>query len=78
MSLGPAPCGGKRQFDELAASLRERANIVQTGLENVGLSCERLTTPQLINLYYQIYNPMTSNEQKLASLGEMGVKEYVL
>lgn len=68
----------KRQFDELFATLRDRVTIVQSGLSSVGLASERLTTSELIELYYEIYNPGTSREQKLQSLGAMGVKEYVL
>jgi type IV secretory pathway VirB4 component len=68
----------RRQFDELSATLRDRVTIVQAGLSSVGLVSDRLTTSELIELYYEIYNPNTSREQKLQSLGEMGVKEYVL
>ncbi len=68
----------RRQFDELFATLRDRVTIVQTGLSSVGLASERLTTSALIELYYEIYNPSTSREQKLSSLGAMGVKEYML
>ncbi|MEK7590858.1 MAG: TraC family protein [Patescibacteria group bacterium] len=54
-----------REFAEVSRKLKERVNLVQTGLENLGLSSRRLTTHELIALYYQIYNPRTSEEQKL-------------
>ncbi len=40
-------------------------NLVETGLRNIGLMTKRLTTMELIELYYEIYNPKTSQEQKL-------------
>lgn len=54
-----------RDFTEGSRALKDRVNLVQAGLENIGLQSKRLTTHQLIELYYQIYNPKTSQEQKL-------------
>ena len=68
----------KRQFDEIQTTLNDRVSLVQAGLTSVGLPSERLKTGELIELYYQIYNPLTSREQKLSDLGVMGVKDYVL
>jgi hypothetical protein len=68
----------KRQFEQLSSTLRDRVNIVQTGLENVGLLSERLKTHDLIELFYQAYNPSWSRLQKLPPMGMMHVKEYVL
>jgi len=68
----------KRQFDEMSALLRDRMNIVQTGLSGVGLASERLATGDLIELFYQVFNPKTSYEQKLPPMGMLNLKEYVL
>ena len=54
-----------RYFTDNARTLKDRVTLVQSGLENVGLMCKRLTTHELIELYYKIYNPKTSQEQKL-------------
>ncbi len=54
-----------RDFSSGARGLKDRVNLVQSGLENVGLISKRLTTHELIELYYKIYNPKTSQEQKL-------------
>lgn len=67
-----------RQFNEKNAKMRDRINLVQTGLQNIGLSSKRLTTKQLIELYYQIYNPKTSQEQKLTGLTELNTENLVL
>ncbi|HLD71890.1 MAG TPA: TraC family protein [Candidatus Peribacteraceae bacterium] len=54
-----------RDFAEASKQLKDRVNLVQTGLENIGLQSRRFTTHELIELYYQIYNPSTSQEQKI-------------
>lgn len=56
-----------RDFAAGSRGLKERVNLVQAGLENIGLMSKRLTTHELIELYYSIYNPKTSQEQKLPS-----------
>ncbi len=68
----------KRQFDELSSLLRDRVNLVKAGLGGVGCPAERLTTMELIDLFYSVYNPKTSQEQKIPNVGDLGVKEYVL
>lgn len=55
----------RKSFPKKAAKLKERINLIESGLRNVGLQTKRLTTMELIELYYQIYNPSTSQEQQL-------------
>jgi hypothetical protein len=55
----------RKYFNKKAAKLKDRINLVDAGLRNIGLSTRRLTTMELIELYYEIYNPKTSQEQKL-------------
>ncbi len=53
--------------------------LVTSGLENIGLHCKRLDTQKLIELYYGIYNPKTSQEQKLPKdLDLLGTDKTVL
>lgn len=54
-----------QEFDQLKKQLMQNVNIVTSGLENCGLKVEPLTTHQLVNLFYQIYNPITSRYEKL-------------
>ncbi len=54
-----------KYFNERVNKLKDRINLVESGLRNIGLATKRLTTMELIELYYQIYNPKTSQEQKL-------------
>ncbi len=54
-----------REFAQGARELKERVELVQTGLNSIGLHANRMTTRGLIDLYYQIYNPKTSQHQKI-------------
>ncbi len=40
-------------------------------LENIGITMHRLKTPELVQLYYGIYNPLTSQKQKFSSIEEL-------
>jgi len=40
-------------------------SLVESGLSNVGLKVKRLSTDELIKLYYRVYNPSTAQQQKL-------------
>ena len=55
----------RKTFAKKAVKLKERVNMVETGLRNIGLTTRRLRTMELIELYYKVYNPSTSQEQKL-------------
>ena len=52
-------------FSEKTTRLRERVSLVESGLSNVGLKVKRLSTDELIKLYYRVYNPSTAQQQKL-------------
>lgn len=67
-----------RDFAAGAKSLKDRVNLVQSGLENVGLTSKRLATHDLIELYYKIYNPKTSQEQKLPTDEQMHMDRTTL
>jgi hypothetical protein len=69
-----------REFLGGRKTLQERVNLVQTGLENIGLQSKRLETQELIQLFYEIYNPGTSQEQKLpqGSLQQLNFAKNVL
>lgn len=69
----------KREFGEVAKKLNQRTENIVTNLENVGLKTKRLTTPELIQMFYTIYNPLTARNEKveepekydLVDLGEL-------
>ena len=63
-----------REFEELNKNLTERVNAVIAGLEGCNLRVAQLSTSQLIELFYQIYNPLTSRNEKLENLDQMDVQ----
>jgi len=67
-----------QQFEKRISPLRDRINLVETGLNNVGLITRRLSTRELLELFYQVYNPSTSQEQKLSNMSDLNTAELVL
>jgi len=64
-----------REFDEVKKHLMERVNSVKAGLESCNLRAVQLTTPQLVELFYQIYNPETSHNEKIEDISKIDVEE---
>ena len=63
-------------FHQRNILLKDRINLVQAGLPHVGSSSKRLTPSELIELYYNLYNPHSSQEQKLPE--DMNTERLVL
>lgn len=59
-----------RTFADYQKSLTSRVNLVAGALSRCDLRIERLNTEQLIELFYQFYNPTTSETQKMHHLNE--------
>ena len=49
-------------------------NVTAAGLANCGLKVNRLDTQELIELFYETYNPLTSMEQKFAPEDELAIE----
>lgn len=65
----------QRQFDELKKRLTQRANMVRSGLEGCGLRVQELNTEELIELFYETYNPLTSRSQKIEPDDEFALEK---
>jgi Fe2+ transport system protein B len=63
------------EFDELNKHLTERVNTVKTGLESCNLRAAQLTTPQLVELFYRIYNPETAHNEKIEDMSKVDIEE---
>lgn len=61
----------KKQFVGLKKGLDHRVNIVTASLENCGVKVNRLNTQELIELYYNSYNPELSRLQKISNMSEL-------
>jgi type IV secretory pathway VirB4 component len=63
-----------REFEEMNKSLNERVNAVTGGLEGCNLRVAQLSTSQLIELFYNIYNPTTSRNEKIGEIDKIAVQ----
>jgi hypothetical protein len=63
-----------REFDELKKELSQRVSTVKSGLEACHLRVAQLTTHQLIELFYQIYNPETEHNEKIENLSKIDIE----
>ncbi|MCF7917392.1 hypothetical protein K9L27_00065 [Candidatus Gracilibacteria bacterium] len=63
----------RKEFKQLKKELDSRANVIQTSLDNCGLTTKRLSTKGIIELFYQVYNPQLARTQKLAPLEELAI-----
>lgn len=67
-----------REFHAYGKILRDRITLIQSGLENVGITMRRLKTEELVQLFYSIYNPITSQKQKFKSIEELSPDKAAL
>ena len=65
----------KREFKDLKKDLDTRVNTVKTALENCGLGVTPLTTEQIIQVFYQAYNPDLARTQKFSDSEKISVGE---
>jgi hypothetical protein len=63
-----------REFGELNKNLTRRVNTVKAGMEGCNLRVAQLTTPQLVELFYGIYNPGTARNEKIDNLSGIDVE----
>lgn len=65
----------KREFKNLKKELDARVNTVKTALENCGLGVTPLKTEQIIQIFYQAYNPDLARTQKFSDAKKMSIGE---
>lgn len=63
------------EFDQLKKGLSQRVNTARAGLENCNLRVTELNTQELIELFYEVYNPMTSRNQKFANEEDLALEK---
>lgn len=61
------------EFEQLKKGLNQRINTVKVGLESCGLKVQELETKELIELFYNIYNPATSRYEKAKNIEKTGI-----
>jgi len=63
------------RFTRYRESLFRRADRTISAFSSMGINAVPLDTQSLIELFYNIYNPVTSKNEKLAKVEEMRVEE---
>lgn len=58
-------------FKRYKDQLTERANTVANGLGSLGLHCVQLTTEEIIELFYGIYNPEVADIERFSDVEEL-------
>ncbi len=63
----------RREFKQLKKQLDDRLEVVLTAIGNCGLKVEPLKTEEIIELFYQVYNPQLARTQKLGELEDLSI-----
>ena len=63
------------EFEHSRAQLLQRVNQVAMGLRGMGLRVVPLQTQEMLELFYNAYNPNTSRNQRLHNAGQLKVQE---
>lgn len=66
------------KFIRRRKELAFRIDNIMSGLGSVGLNSVQLDTQSLIELYYNTYNPLTSNNQKMTDVSQLRLAENEL
>ncbi len=64
----------EKKFQQRRDDLYRRIGLVMQGLRGMGLNAAILTTPNLIELFYETYNPAESSSQKISDLQKITVE----
>ncbi len=67
----------RKRFDEFSAQLSKRCSFIQAGLGSLGLRSERLKTQELIEIYYNSYNPNLFQKQPLEDINKLNIENNV-
>lgn len=62
-----------QEFEQLKKNLGGRINVVESGLGRCGIQTTQLTTPEIIELYYNVYNPQIARTEKLKHLDDLTI-----
>jgi hypothetical protein len=65
----------QKTFNKYLHDLNQRIEHVRMNISSLGLTTVRLDTQGLIELYYNVYNPIVSQSQKLADLNKLRVQK---
>lgn len=67
----------QKKFDDYVMELGRRISAVGSGLQSIGLQVKQLDTQALIELYYNTYNPISKQTQRIKDLNQLQVDQTV-
>ncbi len=62
------------EFEELKKNLNQRLSAIRIGLENCGLKVDEVTTKELIELFYGVYNPTMARIEKVKDVEQLSIQ----
>ncbi len=65
----------QQEFSVLRKTLNQRVAAVSNALTSAGLFVRRINTHELIQLFYELYNPITSQGQKVENLLKLNLTD---
>lgn len=65
----------EKKFEKYRKELDRRLSIVTGGLTSIGLQVNQMDTQQLIELYYQMYNPTRGSSRSMPNLNKLRVEQ---
>ena len=66
---------GDEEFEHNKSQLFQRVEQVALGLRGLGLRVVPLQTQELLELFYNLYNPETSRNQRLKNISQLNIEE---
>ena len=64
-----------QEFEQHKTQLLQRVEQIAVGLRGIGLRVVPLQTQELLELFYNFYNPVTSRNQRLKNVGQLKIAE---
>ena len=62
------------EFEQLHKGITQRVNLIKAGLQNCGLNVEQVNTQNLIQLFYNVYNPISSRYQRISQIEDLNLE----
>lgn len=59
------------EFKRYKEELVQRANTIASGLGSMGIRCVQLTTEEIIELFYKVYNPEIAEKERFSDVNEI-------
>lgn len=67
----PPPILSEEEFQQYSKEMDQRVQVIQSGLGSIGIRSALLSTQQIIELLYGVYNPEESSKQKITTAEEL-------